>query len=82
MSAVGSGYSSPPAVAFSGGGGSGAAGTAVLDGNTVSKVTITNPGTGYTSTPTVGFSGGGGSGAAGKAVLLLMHCGPPLIFTI
>ena len=70
MSAVGSGYSSPPTVSFSGGGGSAAAGTAVLDGNTVKSVTITNPGTGYTSTPTVGFSGGGGSGAAAKATLV------------
>lgn len=68
----GSGYSTPPTVAFTGGGGSGAAGTAVLgtgpDAGKVVSVTITAPGSGYTSAPTVGFSGGGGTGAAGTAV--------------
>lgn len=64
----GSGYTSAPTVAFSGGGGAGAAGTAHLtrDGK-LAYVEITNPGTGYTSAPTVGFSGGGGSGATATA---------------
>lgn len=65
----GTGYTSVPAVGFSGGGGTGAAGTAVLSSNFVSNTTITNGGTGYTSAPTVAFSGGGGTGAAGTAVL-------------
>lgn len=69
----GSGYTSAPTVAFTGGGGTGAAGTAVLgtganEGKVVS-VTITNPGSGYTSAPTVAFSGGAGTGAAGTAVI-------------
>lgn len=69
----GSSYASAPAVAFSGGGGTGAAGTAVLGtgGNAgkVISVTITNPGTGYTSAPTIAFSGGGGSGATATAAV-------------
>ncbi len=69
VTAAGSGYSSVPTVAFSGGGGSGAAGTAVLSSQTVASVTMTSNGTGYTSVPTVTFSGGGGSGATGTAVM-------------
>ena len=53
----GSGYTTAPAVTFSGGGGSGAAAVAVLGtGANAGKVvsfTITNPGKGYTSNPTV-----------------------------
>jgi phage tail sheath protein FI len=70
---AGSGYTSVPTVTFTGGGGTGAAGTAVLGtggaAQTVIGVTITNPGSGYTSAPTVGFTGGAGTGAAGTAVL-------------
>ena len=65
----GSGYTSAPTVTFSGGGGSVAAGTAVLTSGAVTSVTLTNAGTGYTSAPTVSFSGGGGSGAAGTSVM-------------
>lgn len=66
--AGGSGYTSAPTVTFSGGGGSGAAGTAVVENGRVVDVTITNAGTGYTTTPTVAFSGGGGTGAQGTVV--------------
>lgn len=63
-------YSSAPSVGFSGGGGSGAAGTALLDNDGyVAAVQITNSGTGYTSAPTVAFTGGGGAGAAGSAIV-------------
>lgn len=65
----GASYETPPTVAFTGGGGTGAAGTAVLTADAVTSVTITNPGTGYTSAPTVVFSEGGGADAAGTAVL-------------
>ena len=71
----GSGYSltSPPAVTFSGGGGSGAAARPDVAERRVTGVTITNPGSGYTSAPTVTFqtSTGGGSPrtATGSAVL-------------
>lgn len=69
VTAVGTGYTSAPTVGFTGGGGSGAAGTAVLESGVVVRVDMTNPGTGYTSAPTVGFTGGGGSGAAATAVM-------------
>ena len=72
----GSGYGSAPTVGFTGGGGSSAAGTAVISGGVVTSVTITNTGSGYTSAPTVSFSGGGGSSAAGTADL----CGLPSAF--
>lgn len=67
----GSGYTSVPTVGFTGGGGgTGAAGTAVIQNGQVVAVNITNPGSGYTSTPTVTFTGGGGSGAQATAVLV------------
>jgi hypothetical protein len=67
----GNSYESAPTVSFTGGGGgTGAAGYAVLNGNKkVESVVITNNGSGYTSAPTVTFTGGGGSGATGVAVL-------------
>jgi len=49
----GSGYTSVPAVTFSGGGGTGAAATAVVTDGIVSAVNVTNGGSGYTSAPTV-----------------------------
>ena len=53
-------YTSPPTLSFSGGGGSGAAATAVIG---VSTVAVSAGGSGYTSAPTVTVTGGGGSGA-------------------
>ena len=72
----GAAYTPAPSVVFSGGGGSGAAGTAVLDGNgAVSGIAITNPGSGYTFAPAVSFSGGVavtgvavGSGGSGYSI--------------
>ncbi|MBV6500212.1 MAG: hypothetical protein CJBNEKGG_02682 [Prosthecobacter sp.] len=58
----GVGYSqgTPPTVGFVGGGGTGAAGTAVVNANgAVVGVTITSQGTGYTSSPVVTFTSGG-----------------------
>jgi hypothetical protein len=65
-------FSSPApgtyALSFSGGGGSGAAGTATVIaggnlGNTVSAVTLTSGGSGYTGVPTVTLSTSGGTSA-------------------
>lgn len=53
----GSGYTAPPAVSFSGGGGAGAVGYAHMAGTQVESVVITHGGTGYTSSPTVTISG-------------------------
>jgi hypothetical protein len=53
--------STPPTITFTGGGGTGAAGTAVMYGSGTSwyvlSVTMTNNGSGYTSAPTVTFTG-------------------------
>ena len=51
----GSGYTSVPAVTFSGGSGSGASGTAALANGHVTKVIINDPGHDYTSAPTITF---------------------------
>ena len=78
MAGKGDGYSSVPTVSFSGGGGTGAAGTANLvtyyttDSSTgavithvgIAGITLTNRGSGYTSAPTVTLSGGGATLAA------------------
>jgi hypothetical protein len=70
VTAGGSGYTSAPTLAFSGGGGgTGAAATATIANGVVTGVTITNPGSGYTAAPTVAFSGGGGTGATATANL-------------
>jgi len=66
MTSVGSGYTAAT-ISFTGGGGTGATGTAIIAGGQITGVTITNPGTGYTSAPTVGIVGDG-TGAAGSAV--------------
>lgn len=63
----GTGYTTAPTVALSGGGGTGAAATATVVAGVVTKVTVTNAGSGYTTAPTVAFSGGGGTGAAATA---------------
>lgn len=49
----GYGYTTAPAVTFSGGGGADAAATATILNGVVTAITVTNGGTGYTSAPTV-----------------------------
>lgn len=72
ITVAGTGYSSAPAVSFSGGTGSGATATATVGGGGVLSITMTANGTGYTSTvPTVVF-GGPGSGAAAVAQMLAL----------
>ncbi len=51
------------ALIFTGGGGTGAEGTATISGGAITSVTITDPGVNYTSAPTITLSGGGGSGS-------------------
>ncbi len=81
MTSMGSGYTSAPTVTISGGGGTGATGTATIttsyytvSGTTyavtgVGRITITNAGSGYTSTPLVTLTGGGGTLATAQARL-------------
>ena len=55
----GTNYTVAPSVSFSGGGGgSGAAGYALVSGGVVTAIIVTNPGSGYTSAPTAILSGG------------------------
>jgi len=49
----GSGYTAPPTVTLSGGGGAGASATSVLNAGVVASITVKNVGSGYTSAPTV-----------------------------
>lgn len=56
MTNSGTGYLTPPRVVFTGGGGSGAVGAALINSlGVVTGVQMTNNGTGYTSAPTVAF---------------------------
>lgn len=69
ITAGGTGYTGPFAVTFTGGGGTGATGTAYVRNGVVIGVRMTNYGTGYTSAPTPVFTAGGGTGATGTAAL-------------
>ena len=53
LGASGAGYTTPPTVNFAGGGGFGAAATAVLTPRSLAGITLTNAGSGYSSAPTV-----------------------------
>ena len=65
----GSGYSSPPTIGFTGGGGgTGLAATAVVGGVLLS-VNVNSGGSGYSFPPNVIFTGGGGTGATAYAVV-------------
>lgn len=64
----GSGAYAAPTVVFTGGGGTGAAGTAVISANgAITGVTVTNAGSGYTSPPTITFTPSS-SGGAGRTL--------------
>lgn len=52
----GTGYVEVPPVAFSGGGGSGAAATATISGGKVTAITITNTGSSYETVPTISIN--------------------------
>ena len=67
---AGSGYdaASPPVITISGGGGTGATASVIVNGS-ISEITVTTSGSGYTSSPLVSIVGGGGSGAAATAII-------------
>ena len=81
----GSGYTSAPTVAFSGGGCTAEpAATSVISGGMVTGFTFTGysshfEGFGCTSAPAIAFSGGGGTGAVATANVGPMQNPPPLI---
>ena len=66
---VGSGYTVAPKIAFIGGGGSGAAATAVIADNVIGIVTVSSGGSGFVTSPTVTFSTPKHVGAAATAIL-------------
>lgn len=53
----GAGYTAPPAVTVSGGGGHGAAAAATVAGGQAVSITMTNAGTGYAAPPVIGLTG-------------------------
>jgi FtsP/CotA-like multicopper oxidase with cupredoxin domain len=53
VSDAGAGYSSAPSVTLSGGGGSGATGSAVIGNGSIIEIAVINPGSGYTTAPAV-----------------------------
>jgi FtsP/CotA-like multicopper oxidase with cupredoxin domain len=65
---AGTGYATAPAVAITGGGGSGATAHAVVAGGAVTDVVLDTAGTGFTTAPVVTLLGGGGSGASVTAI--------------
>lgn len=65
----GSGYTTPPGVVLSGGGGSDATARAIISGGSVTAIEVTSHGVAYTGAPVVVISGGGGSGATAAAAI-------------
>jgi len=65
----GSGYTVAPGVRFIGGGGSGAAATAVIGNGLIGPITVTNAGSGYTTAPVITFTGAATVSAAATAVV-------------
>lgn len=82
----GSGYTSPPTVTISGGGGTGASAEAEVVNGIVTRIIVVLPGSGYTKPPVVTISGGGGSGATAEATIYtdsiyLYYAPSPIEFT-
>jgi len=71
----GSGYTVAPTLQITGGGGSGAAGTAFIGDGTVGVVTITSEGSGYTTAPTVTITGPVGVGTTATAEAVVSSAG-------
>jgi hypothetical protein len=53
ITSAGAGYAEAPSVTLTGGGGTGAAATAILTNGTVTSISLTSQGSGYTSAPAV-----------------------------
>ena len=71
----GYGYSDPPTITISGGGGSGAVAVPTLQDGVVVSIDMVSRGRGYTSVPTVSITGGGGEGAAATASVAIAYSG-------
>ena len=66
---AGYGYTEPPTITFTGGGGTGVAATCSINTTSkgVIKFVVTDGGIGFGTVPTITISGGGGTGAVGLA---------------
>jgi len=78
----GTGYTSAPTVAVTGGGGTGATAKAFVSGGKIIRVKILNEGSGYTSNPIITFSGGGGTGAVAEPLLSKRQTSQPDLTSI
>lgn len=68
VTAPGSAFTSAPTVVITSASGTGAAATAIINGQGfITAIVITNKGSGYATDPTITFTGGGGSGATATA---------------
>jgi len=76
----GSGYSSPPAVTISGGGGTGVSAVAHMAGTRVESVVIVNGGTGYTGHPAVTIAAPTGGTAASASAFAYFGALRPISF--
>jgi hypothetical protein len=71
----GYGYSDPPSITISGGGGSGAIAVPTLQDGVIVSIDMVSRGRGYTSVPAVEITGGGGEGAAATASVAIAYSG-------
>ncbi len=70
VTAGGSGYTTAPSVTFSGGGGTGAKGYALINpSGSVTRVVVTQPGKDFTSAPTIAFGSGTATATATAALV-------------
>lgn len=71
----GYGYSDPPTITITGGGGTGAVAVPTIQDGVVISIDMVSRGRGYTSVPTVEITGGGGEGAAAEASVAIAYSG-------
>ncbi len=69
ISNAGTSYGGNQPIIFSGGGGTAAAGTAIIHNGTITNVSLTDPGFGYATAPSGTITTGGGHGASITAAL-------------
>ena len=76
----GSGYTSTPTIAITGGNGTGATASAIVTSGVVTAIIVTNGGSGYTSNPTVAITGGNGTDATASAEVFETSAGEIVVY--